>query len=34
VIMIAYKDTIEERVYSALQDKRKALDQLLEILKS
>jgi len=34
VICIAYRDTIEERVYQRLQEKRQALDDLLEILKS
>ena len=34
VIMIQYEDTIEEKVYDSLQHKRKALDNLLQILKS
>jgi SNF2 family DNA or RNA helicase len=34
VIMIQYTDTIEQKVYSALQHKKDALDNLLEILQS
>jgi len=34
VILVQYRDTIEQKVYQALQTKRDALDNLLEILQS